>query len=91
MHSVNPLVSEHNTGNNNGDDDDTKMHCKVSGPCRDKVALDETFAACGHRRSDNFDCNAFNPMVCTRDAIPFCLHNGTIVRGTCLAKRAVCL
>ena len=42
-------------------------------------------------RGEVFDCNKFNPNVCTLDAIPFCLSNGTMVTGRCSAQRAVCM
>ena len=38
-----------------------------------------------------FDCDHFNPNICTLDAIPFCLANGTVVTGRCNAQRAVCM
>ncbi|KAK7107390.1 uncharacterized protein [Littorina saxatilis] len=59
--------------------------------CLEKATIDETFSACSKQSHSNFDCDQFNPMVCARDAIPFCLTNGTILRGSCFAKRAVCL
>lgn len=37
------------------------------------------------------DCETFNPLVCKRDAIPFCLVNGTVVTGSCFAEKAQCL
>ncbi|KAK7487735.1 hypothetical protein BaRGS_00021002, partial [Batillaria attramentaria] len=58
--------------------------------CVDNVNVDATFAACPQTKT-SFDCTNFNPIICTKDAIKFCLNNGTIVTGTCFAKRAVCL
>lgn len=60
--------------------------------CVEKRTLDPTFAACGHHDNTKFDCEQYkaNPFVCTKDLVPFCLANGTVVRGTCNAKQAVC-
>ncbi|XP_076445591.1 uncharacterized protein LOC143283292 [Babylonia areolata] len=60
--------------------------------CLEGKTLDSTFAACGHSDTGHFDCQNYqaNPLLCTKDLIPFCLSNGTVVRGTCRAKQAVC-
>ncbi|XP_025098731.1 uncharacterized protein LOC112566653 isoform X2 [Pomacea canaliculata] len=57
--------------------------------CRENAQLDETFAAC-RPQQPNFDCDNFNPMVCSKDTIPFCLTDGTAITGRCEAQKAVC-
>ncbi|KAL8586949.1 hypothetical protein ACOMHN_062360 [Nucella lapillus] len=60
--------------------------------CVEKKTMDSTFAACGRHDNSKIDCERYrqNPLLCTKDLIPFCLTNGTVVRGSCLATQAVC-
>lgn len=57
--------------------------------CRENQKIDETFASCNS--PTKFDCNQYDPLICARDLLSFCLTNGTIVRGSCSARRAVCV
>eukprot|EP00745_Piridium_sociabile_P020228 TRINITY_DN30963_c0_g1_i2.p1 TRINITY_DN30963_c0_g1~~TRINITY_DN30963_c0_g1_i2.p1 ORF type:complete len:183 (+),score=38.79 TRINITY_DN30963_c0_g1_i2:150-698(+) len=58
--------------------------------CLEARTMDSTFAACTD--GSEFDCDAYraNPLVCTKDLIPYCLDNATVIHGTCAAKQAVC-
>jgi len=57
--------------------------------CAENKMIDESFAACSKEKT-MVDCSQYNPMICPRDLISFCLTNGTVMHGSCAMRKAVC-